>query len=130
MAAHLSRGVAPEAFGPVIDAITELKIPEAHCTGSTISGEVVHVDHFGNLVTNITAEALARFPAQPVSVSITGTPVAGPVSAYTAVAEGSPLAIMGSWGTLELAVRNGSAADMFAAAPGTPVTVVLESRDA
>jgi S-adenosyl-L-methionine hydrolase (adenosine-forming) len=130
VAAHLSRGVAPEAFGSVIDSITELKVPEARCTGSTISGVVVHVDHFGNLVTNITAEALPRFPAQQVSVSITGTPVAGPVSAYTAVAEGSPLAIVGSWGTLEVAVRNGSAADMFAAGPGTPVTVVLESRDA
>ncbi|MFI5394561.1 MAG: S-adenosyl-l-methionine hydroxide adenosyltransferase family protein [Candidatus Binatia bacterium] len=130
VAAHLSRGVAPEEFGPVIDSIIELKVPEARCVGSTISGAVVHVDHFGNLVTNITAEALPRFPAQQVSVSISGTPVAGPVSAYAAVPEGSPLAIVGSWGTLEVAVRNGSAADMFAAGPGTPVTVVVESRDA
>jgi hypothetical protein len=36
---------------------------------------------------------------------------------------------VGSWGMLEIAVRNGSAAEVLAAGPGTPVTVVVESRD-
>ena len=130
VAAHLSRGVSPEAFGPGLDSVMELEVPMPQRTDSAISGEVVHVDHFGNLVTNISADALARFPARKVSVTISGTPIAGPVSAYAVVPEGSPLAIVGSWGTLEIAVRNGSAVSMFAAGPGTPVTVVLESRDA
>jgi S-adenosylmethionine hydrolase len=129
-AAHLSRGVDPQRFGPALDAMVELAVPAASHTASQISGEVLYVDHFGNLVTNIDAEALGRFPAPGVSVSIAGSRVAGPVSAYAAVAEGTPLAIVGSWGTMEIAVRNGSAARRFAAGPGTPVTVVLESGDA
>lgn len=130
VAAHLARGVAPDAFGPELAFIAELDLPEARGSGSTIAGEVLYADRFGNLVTNITLRAAQRFPARPVSVSIRATLVAGPVTAYTDVPEGSPLAIEGSWGTLEVAVRNGSAAEFFAAGPGTPVTVVLESRDA
>lgn len=129
-AAHLSRGVAADAFGPVLDTIVELCVPEARCSAAAVSGEVVYVDHFGNLVTNISAETLSRFPGRQLSVSMTGTPLAGPVMAYAAVPAGAPLAIVGSWGMLEIAVRNGSAAEMFAAGPGTPVTVAVESRHA
>jgi S-adenosylmethionine hydrolase len=129
-AAHLSRGVDPQRFGPALNTMIELAVPAASRTASRISGEVLYVDHFGNLVTNIDADAIGRFPAHALSVSIAGSRVTGPVSAYTAVAEGAPLAIVGSWGTMEIAVRNGSAAHRFAAGAGTPVTVVVESGDA
>ena len=52
------------------------------------------------------------------------TEPAGPVTAYGAVAEGTVLAIVGSWDVLEIAVRNGDAAKLVAAGPGTPVSVV------
>ena len=124
VAAHLSRGVAPDTLGPRIDSIVELTVPEPRSSASGVRGEVIYVDHFGNLLTNIDADALAHFPVQRVSVSIDGKPVAGPVNAYAAVPEGTALAIVGSWGVVEIAVRNGSAAQTFAAGPGTPVTVV------
>jgi len=124
VAAHLSRGVAPDALGPRIDSLVELTVPEPRSSASSVRGEVIYVDHFGNLLTNITADALARFPVQRVSVSIDGKPVAGPVNAYAAVPEGAALAIVGSWGVVEIAVRSGSAAQTFAAGPGTPVSVV------
>lgn len=126
VAAHLSRGVALEALGSRLDSIVELTVPAAQATASGLRGEVIHVDHFGNLLTNIDADAC--FPAQRVSVSIDGKPVAGPVDAYAAVPEGTALAIVGGWGVMEIAVRNGSAAQTFAAGPGTPVTVDLESK--
>lgn len=129
-AAHLSRAVAPESFGPPLASIVELAIPAVRRSASTLAGEVIAVDHFGNLITNIDADAILSFPAQVVSVSIEDKRVAGPVRAYSAVSEGTALAIVGSWGMVEIAVRNGSAAQMFAAGPGTPVTVVLETRDA
>ena len=124
VAAHLSRGAAPDTLGPRIDSIVELTVPESQSSASGVHGEVIYVDHFGNLLTNITADALACFPVQRVSVNIDGTPVAGPVKAYAAVPEGAALAIVGSWGVVEIAVRGGSAAQTFAAGPGTPVTVV------
>ncbi|MGD0950153.1 MAG: SAM-dependent chlorinase/fluorinase [Candidatus Binatia bacterium] len=129
VAAHLSRGVTPEEFGPVLDSIVEVDIPAPRRFGSTVVGEVVHVDRFGNLVTNITGDALACFPAQQLWVSISGTRIGALRAAYSVVAEGAALALLGSWGTVEVAVRNGSAAKMFAAGPGTPVTVVVESRE-
>jgi hypothetical protein len=130
VAAHLSRGVTPEELGPVLDLIVALELPVPRRSGGTIAGEVVHVDHFGNLMTNISADALPHFPAQQVCVSIGGTSIGTLLAMYSAAPEGAPLALVGSWGTVEIAVRNGSAAKMFTAAPGTPVTVVVESRDA
>ncbi len=129
-AAHLSRGVDPQRFGPALDSMVELTAPAASRTAARVCGQVLYVDRFGNLITNIDGEALGGFPAPQLSVSINTSPVVGPVSAYATVAEGTPLAIMGSWGLMEIAVRNGSAADMFAAGPGTPVTVVLKSGGA
>lgn len=128
-AAHLSRGLAFDTLGPSLDSIVELTLPAPQHTTSGIRGEVIHVDHFGNLLTNIDADTLARFPAQRVSVSIAQTLVTGPVAAYAAVPEGTALAIIGSWGVVEIAVRNGNAAQTFSAGPGTPVTVAVESRD-
>jgi S-adenosyl-L-methionine hydrolase (adenosine-forming) len=129
-AAHLSCGVQADVLGPRTDSIVDLQLPAVHDTPSGLRGEVIYVDHFGNLLTNIDADISARFPAQRLSVSIDGKPVAGPLNAYAAVPAGMALAIVSSWGTLEIAVRNGNAAQTFAAGPGTPVTVVVESRDA
>lgn len=129
-AAHLSCGIAVESVGPLLAAIVELDVPAMRRVGSTLAGEVIAVDRFGNLITNIDADAILSFSAPVVSVSIEGKRAAGLVRAYSAVPEGAALAIVGSWGMVEIAVRNGSAAQMFAAGPGTPVTVVVETRDA
>jgi hypothetical protein len=128
VAAHLSRGVSPQRVGPEIGDVIELHVPSPHRTATGVAGEVVYTDRFGNLITNIDERSL-NFPHRRVSVSIAGRPVVGPVSAYAAVPEGTALAIIGSWGMLEIAVHNGNAAGTFAAGPGTPVTVVVESRD-
>jgi S-adenosylmethionine hydrolase len=130
VAAHLSRGVPPDVFGPALESIVQLSFPAPACTATSVSGEVIYVDHFGNLVTNIGADALQRFSGQPLSVSIKGRHVGGPVVAYAALPEGSPLAIVGSWGMLEIAVRNGSAAEKFAVGAGAPVAVGVQSGDA
>ena len=127
VAAHVSRGVAIEALGARLDSIVEVAVPVPQQTAAGLRGEVIHIDHFGNLITNIDAGALARFPLQRVSVSINGTSVVGPVKAYAAVPEGTALAIVGSWGVVEIAVRNGNAAQAFAAGLGMPVTVAVES---
>src|SRR5262249_20283774 len=120
----------PQACGPAIDSIVELTVPALQRTPSQLTGEVLYTDRFGNLVTNIDAETLSCFPVGTLSVSIDATQVAGPVPTYTAVPPGVPLAIVGSWGMLEIAVRNGSAADALGAGPGAPVTVKVESPDA
>jgi S-adenosyl-L-methionine hydrolase (adenosine-forming) len=126
VAAHVSRGISLETVGPSVEAVAEIDVPRPRRLDGGVNGEVIYVDHFGNLVTNIDAECVASFPARPLSVSIQGTLIAGPVPAYTSVTEGTPLSIVGSWGMLEIAVRGGNAAARLAAGPGTPVAVVWE----
>jgi len=124
VAAQLAAGVAPTQLGHRVAAWEQLTLPVAKSGDSGVEGEVLYVDHFGNLVTNIDAEQVSRFFGRELSVSIAGTHVRGLVGSYAEVPVGTPLAILGSWGALEVAVRNGNAAQHFAARPGTHVKVV------
>jgi len=126
VAAHLAAGTPPDAFGPPLSGLQPLDLPEPEVQAGAVQGEVVYVDHFGNLITNITAAALASFRAQSLSVRIAEMTLSPLVSSYAAVAPGAPLALIGSWGTLEVAVRDGSAAAQLRSGLATPVTVAGE----
>jgi len=127
VAAHLSAGVAADAFGPTINSIVELDLPAPVTEADGVRGEVVYVDRFGNLVTNIDTAALTVFHGRALSVSIGARVIAGPATAYTAVAAGTPVALIGSWSMLEIAVRDGHAARTLGAGPGTAVRI--DARD-
>jgi len=62
VAGHLSRGVAPAAVGPALDTWVPLALSRPTRQGSTLQGTVIHVDRYGNLLTNIPGEWLAHFP--------------------------------------------------------------------
>lgn len=121
VAAHLAAGIAPRELGERVDELQPLHLPVARREPAEIVGEVIYVDHFGNLVTNIRGADLSAFPARELSVSIGAVSLPASVSSYSAVEPGEPLAIVGSWGQLEVAVRNGSAAEHFSAGVGTVV---------
>jgi S-adenosyl-L-methionine hydrolase (adenosine-forming) len=127
-AAHLWRGVKLESLGsPLRDGLTRLELAEPREGIEELRGEVLYADGFGNLVSNIGRDALAqfeaRFPAMRLSVRIDGGAPMEIVQAYGDVRQGVPLATFGSFKLLEIAVRNGSAAQHFAAGPGAMVTV-------
>jgi S-adenosylmethionine hydrolase len=124
VAAHLAAGVPPHELGARVEELQPLLLPAARYEAEGILGEVVYVDRFGNLVTNIRAEDLSGFPVQGLSVSIGPVSLRAPVSSYSSVEPGQPLAIVGSWGQLEIAVCNGDAAQHFGAGVGTAVRVV------
>jgi S-adenosylmethionine hydrolase len=71
-------------------------------------GEVIHIDHFGNATTNIAAELLNA--ARPCSIRIHRRNIGKLKRTYWDVAPGEPIALIGSSGLLEIAVRDGSAA--------------------
>jgi hypothetical protein len=73
------------------------------------SGRVIHIDHFGNATTNIRQDALRQKPA--VSVRVNRRTIGKLRRTYWDVAPGKPLALIGSSGLLEIAVRDGSAHD-------------------
>jgi S-adenosylmethionine hydrolase len=121
-AAHLSLGVDPALLGPPVTEWVRLTVPRPTVGMQAISGEVIFVDHFGNLITNIPAEQL-----QPPNVLQVGRQSFRRgfrwVRAYADAAPGTLLALTSSNGMLEVAVAQGNAAERLKATPGTSVTV-------
>src|SRR5262249_3035555 len=126
VAAHLAAGIAAEELGPELPALEPLDIPAARVEPGAVHGEIIYVDHFGNLVSNIDAAVVRAFRPQTVSVSIGGTMMSPLAASYAAVPSGRPLALVGSWGLVEVAVRDGNAAAALRAGLATPVTVTGE----
>ncbi|MFP3895836.1 MAG: S-adenosyl-l-methionine hydroxide adenosyltransferase family protein [Anaerolineales bacterium] len=109
VAAHLARGVPLEDVGEPLEELVglDLPVPERQ-SGSTIIGHVIHIDGFGNVVTNIPASMLqedARWKVVAGEKQIIDLS-----STYASARRGDPIALIGSHGFLEIAVREGSAA--------------------
>jgi S-adenosylmethionine hydrolase len=123
-AGWLARGTDLRAFGPlVLDPLT-LDLPRATATAAGLEGEVVRVDRFGNLITNIDQDALARFAADDIEVQIQDRHIARIVQTYGDVAAGDLCALVGSSGHLEIAQNSGNAADALRAGRGAVVRIV------
>ena len=87
-------------------------------------GEVIHVDRFGNLVTNIRPSDLDHAEARDLEIEVGGIQVRGLSSTYGDVAAGQPVAYVGSDGHLEVAINQGSAARIGAAESGSPAIII------
>jgi len=123
-AAHVAAGVAPSRLGPRVTDPVRLAWPAPVPSAAGVTGVVVHVDRFGNLVTSIPAAALAGAGADAV-LTVGGRRLAL-VSTYGELERGRPGALVGSTGRIEVAVREGSAARLLRAARG--MRVVLSPR--
>ncbi len=112
VAAYLARGVPLPAMGTPISArdLVILEWPQARrVAADRVEGMVVHTDRFGNIVTNIPATLLEG--AEGLwTFEVAGQQVRGLKSAYADVPVGTPLALIGSNGTLEFSIRDGNAA--------------------
>lgn len=130
-AAWLARGVAVAALGPAVTGITRLDLTAGiEESARALTGTVVYVDTFGNFVTNLDRARVegfvARFRGCRLLVRIKRRVSVEIRRAYGDVPVGAPLATFGSFDLLEIAVRDGSAADYFGAGAGTPVTLRAE----
>jgi S-adenosylmethionine hydrolase len=121
VSAHLSLGMPIGEFGPPIDDPQRFSVPEPQAgRDGGIKGQILHVDRFGNLVTNVLPQML---PADEVTIHIAGHTVSGPQRAYAGAAGGELLALVGSHGYVEVAVRNGSAAQVLGVGRGAEVRI-------
>lgn len=112
VAAVLSSGVGPHAFGPQINDAIRLPALETPL-------RIIHIDRFGNCVTNIRRESY-----DGRSLSINGKTVSTLRSFYGEAPAGEVFAIWGSAGFLEISVNGESAAQLLAAQRGTRVALV------
>lgn len=122
VAAHLAAGVAASEFGSETDTWETLDWPQPHKTDDGVAGQVLYADRFGNLITNITGEAVLGM-GEGVSVRAGGRecPLVG---VYGDAAEGNLVALIDSSGRLEISVVNGSARDALGVGPDAPVAAV------
>jgi S-adenosylmethionine hydrolase len=119
VAAHLSRGVSLEALGPKLASLERsIVFPAPQRQGQRLVGEILHVDTYGNLITNLPASLLPpRFEVRLGARRIQRA------TAYSAVEKGALLALVGSSGLLELSVRDGNAQRVLRARVGARVAV-------
>ena len=118
VAAYISKGVPLDRLGPPVSKLSRAAnwpLPDG------LNGQVIHVDVYGNLITNLPADAL---PVQPFQV-VFGNHRVLRADYYAAVAPGQLVALVGSSGLLEISARDGNASQETGASRGTPVTVVI-----
>jgi S-adenosylmethionine hydrolase len=123
-AAWLAKGVDLAALGRPVSAIEPLQVPRAAVSSEGIDGEVLRVDRFGNLVTNIDRGTFDRAAAEgPVELTVAGVPVRSVVSTYADAPAGGLCALFGSSDDLEIALNGASAASALGAGRGAAVQV-------
>ena len=124
VAARLSLGLEPGRLGSVQHELVELEWTEAGVSEKRIQGAVQSVDSFGNLITNIPADALTNVPrGEEVLIACDEHETHGIFSTYADQPAMTLIALVGSSGQLELAIVGDSAAIMLGVSVGTPVTV-------
>jgi len=126
VAAKVLTGVKPEKLGEAFKDWVKIPFPSVKKGGSHWVGEVLAIDNFGNLITNINAAEAAEL-AENSKVWLhwgdqTKT-IRGLSSAYSQVEVGQLLAIGGSSGFIEISVRNGDAAQTTKINVGDPITL-------
>lgn len=108
VAAHLAAGTPLNSLGTTIYDPVRLEIPLPDKTQTGWRGQVIHIDHFGNLSTNLNAGNIKRM--KEVILTIKGEQIVGLVSTFGERPIGTLIAMMDSSGLLAISVVNGSAA--------------------
>jgi S-adenosyl-L-methionine hydrolase (adenosine-forming) len=120
VAARLSLGMAASGLGDEIDSLTVFPLPRPFQQEGALIGHILHIDRFGNLITDI-EEATLPAGGESFTIEIRGAMIRGIAQTY-AGGEG-PIALFGSSGYLEIAIPNGNAAAFFRAQAGDQVKV-------
>jgi S-adenosyl-L-methionine hydrolase (adenosine-forming) len=130
VAAHLSRSGKIESFGRRINTYTRLTLPEPRKKGKrAVEGVVLHVDRFGNLITNVSSREIAALhPEKGITVSIKNRTIGALAHSYESLKAGQVGAILGSAGYLEIFSGHGSAARALKVGRGAAVRVEGEKR--
>jgi len=116
VAAHLSLGVPLQEFGRPVTSLHAFALPRPRRgQGGELVGNVLHIDGFGNIITNIRPEDL---PSERFRLEIAGQCIDSLSSTFASAGVDQLLACIGSSGYMEIAVRNGSAAARLAVKVG------------
>jgi S-adenosylmethionine hydrolase len=143
-AAHLANGVPITALGPALPELAWLDDPHLEVAPPRIHGEVLHIDHFGNVITSIgeliwtgsnTLQLVPQFgpyhpplpmlDAQTCYITIGSQSIRAISPTYGSGPPGTLTALIGSSGQLEIGINQGNAARSLGVCIGDPVTLLL-----
>jgi S-adenosylmethionine hydrolase len=123
-AAWLASGVDLAVLGQPLPELQRIGVPAPHVGAHWVEGEILSVDRFGNLRSNICTATLAELKGDtPLIITIADHQIDGLIRTYSEVPPGTLCALVGSSGYLEIAVMGGSAASLVRVSRGTPVRV-------
>lgn len=123
--AWLAKGIQLSALGRPLSDYVQLDLPEPTLEGAEIRGEVVRIDRFGNVVTNIDRKLCERLApnGEALTVSIAGRSISRFVSTFTDIGDDEICALYGSTDHVELAAHADSAAESLGVDVGAAATV-------
>ncbi|MEX0823434.1 MAG: SAM-dependent chlorinase/fluorinase [Balneolaceae bacterium] len=127
VAAHLANGVEmPELGDPIKELVTyRWAIPISDKDG--IQGWIVHIDRFGNLISNIPEELIRNSSrSSNFRIYVGNTILEEMVDTFGAVPDGEPAAYIGSSGTLEIAINKGNAREMLGVEKGAQISLIIQ----
>jgi S-adenosylmethionine hydrolase len=125
VAAHLSKDDCFDTVGEVMPGIVELSWPAVDHDRKYLLGSIVHIDHFGNMLTTIDSETIKHLDHAPSKVQMVKYGTELPLcSHFNEVASGEGLAYLGSSGYLEIAINNANAAAIFGLTVGDKIKVI------
>ena len=122
VAANLSLGLDPRQLGPIVSDWVRLDRPTPRHNDKGIVGEVIYIDRFGNLISNIPGETLT-LDDRPKLVRVGGVDVHRIVRNYAEVPSGTLIALVSSSETIEVAVTLGNAAQHLGAGIGATIAI-------
>jgi S-adenosyl-L-methionine hydrolase (adenosine-forming) len=127
VAAHLAAGVPLQNLGSVVKDPVLLDLPKPRRTPDGLEGEIIHIDHFGNIASNIMVEDLgtASREMDRIHVLLGPATISGLVDTFGDRPPGEMIALFGSTGNLIISVVNGSAAARLGLHVGEGVRVLM-----
>jgi len=121
VAARLSLGLPPTAFGEAITSITVLPLPHLYrVPDGSLAGHIIHIDSFGNLITNIKGSDLPQ-TKRSITIRVGNQLISG--LSHTYAESTGLLALTGSSGYLEVALKGGSASASLDAKVGDEIRI-------
>lgn len=126
-AAHIANGTSLPEFGPQINEIVTPEFAKVHRTKCTVVGEVIHIDDFGNIITNFAEKERESMKTKGmINLKIKDAKLRLRFcKAYADVKEQELLIFVGSHNFLEISINRGNAAKMLKAEVGNKITLFL-----
>jgi S-adenosyl-L-methionine hydrolase (adenosine-forming) len=127
VAAHLANGIPLNKLGKPVDKLVTYRWATPISDKDGIQGWIVHIDRFGNLISNIPADLIHDLSdSLRLKIYVGNTILHKLVRSFGYVEDGEPAAYIGSSGMLEVAINKGNASEMLGVQKGAQISIVLQ----